>query len=69
MLLARSDTTYQQTIERAYGTFRPKIVDIALQTRGWPVFVSMEIDDEETCRTTKNWGECKSSVEMSSRPS
>lgn len=51
-LLADWNPTFNQSIERFYGTFKSRIVDQALQTGGLRVVALTNLRDEDACLGT-----------------
>ena len=55
MLLGESNEAFNATLEATFGTFRSKIVDVALQTGGFKVLSPDHIDNAQEC-ASDSWG-------------
>lgn len=58
-LLSESNPTFNESIQNSYGTFKSKLVDMALQTSGLQVFALTDLDNEEECYDEDLWGGCE----------
>jgi len=57
MLVEDADPTFNQTLNLAFGTIKPRIVDAALKTGGFFVFADELLEDEKDCIDARDVGE------------
>lgn len=55
-MLSESDATFRSSIQATYDSFRPRIVDIALQKANWKILAETGWEEEQACLDAYGFG-------------